>query len=279
MEETKSVALQISKEQQEEFVLACKEAGQLQLVNNAGAAFVATAVVTKLRALLTNEVIENVFRPLMNTRLGFMTDRRPTAKNPHPTPYSNDVIRDAIIEGVTLGLLPTGNQFNIIAERMYPTKEGFTALLKKMGVKYVVSVGADSNRVQGYAEMVCRVDYSYNGEKNGFNLTATVKKDDYSSPDQLRGKAERRAKKALYEYLTGCDMGDADEDSSRPVEEASFEVIHDNANQQKMPGAAPAAGQDNPPAAAPQPKPKPAAQPTSQPAGARPTPSIFGNQQ
>lgn len=278
MAEENAVALQslVSKEKQDEFALICKEAGNLQLVSNCNAAFTATIVVSKLRAFLTNEIIENVFRPLMNTRIGFMTDKRPTTKNPHPALYSNEIIRDAIIDGLTIGLFPTGNQINIIAERMYPTKEGFTALLRKMGVKYIVSIGADTNRIQGYAEIPCKVDYMYNGEKNSFMITATVRKDEYSSPDQLRGKAERRAKKALYEYITGCDFGDADEDSSRPIEDAHYEVVKENANGQKMPGAAPAAGQQNPPAAPPQPK--PAAQPTSQPAGARPTPSIFANQ-
>ncbi len=277
MAEEKSVALQslISKEKQEEFVLACKEAGQLQLVNNYGAAFVATVVVSKLRALMTDEMIEQVFVPLMNTHIGFMTDRRPTPKNPNPKPYTYGEIRDAIIDGLTIGLFPTGNQINIIAGRMYATKEGFTALLRKLGVKYVVSVGADTNRIQGYAEMPCKVEYMHNGEKNGFTLIATVRKDEYSSPDQLRGKAERRAKKALYEYITGCDLGDADEDSSRPIEEAAFEEIKVNANQGKMPGApapgAPAAPQ-NPPQA-------PAAAPTTQPTGQRPTPTIFGDPQ
>lgn len=56
---------------------------------------------------------------------------------------------------------------------------------------------------------------------------ATVKKDDYSSPDQIRGKAERRAKKALYEYITGCDFGDADEQSG-PVEDVEYkDVTHE----------------------------------------------------
>lgn len=269
MADEKSVALLISKEKQEEFVLACKEAGQLQLVNNFGTAFLATTVVTNLRSLLTDEMIDKVFRPLANTRVGFMTDRRPTRKDPNPVQYSNAIIRDAIIEAAVLGLLPTGNQFNIIAERMYPTKEGFTALLKKMGVKYVISVGADSNRIQGYAEMVCRVDYSYNGDKNGFSLTATVKKDDYSSPDQLRGKAERRAKKALYEYITGCDVGDADEDSAR-VEDVHAEVVEsrkaDNANKANMPDAT-----QQPPQGS-------VAQPQTPPAGSRDIPPLFGGQ-
>ena len=65
------------------------------------------------------------------------------------------------------------------------------------------------------------------GEKNSFGIVATVKKDDYSSPDQIRGKAERRAKKALYEYITGCDFGDADEQSG-PVEDVEYkDVTHE----------------------------------------------------
>ena len=82
---------------------------------------------------------------------------------------------------------------------MYPTKEGYTSLLRKLGVKYFIEVSYDKSQTQGFAEIPCKISYQYNGEKNGFSIIATVKKDNYSSPDQLRGKAERRAKKALYE--------------------------------------------------------------------------------
>lgn len=75
--------------------------------------------------------------------------------------------------------------------------------------------------------MPCKISYTYNGEKNSFGIVATVKKDDYSSPDQIRGKAERRAKKALYEYITGCDFGDADEQSGT-VEDVEYkDVTHE----------------------------------------------------
>ena len=67
-------------------------------------------------------------------------------------------------------------------------------------------------------------------KKIGFSIIATVKKDDYSSHDQLRGKAERKAKKALYEYITGCDFGDADEQSSVPIVDAVAEEIKEEAN-------------------------------------------------
>ena len=215
----------------EQFELACKEAQGLQIINNFGAAFQAVSVVSLLKQALTDEVMEKVFMPLMNTKIGFLTDRngRPNARGEVKALYTKEVVRDCVIDAVAIGLLPTGNQFNIIAERMYPTKEGYTALLRKLGVKYFIDVSYDKSQTQGFAEIPCKITYQYNGEKNGFSIVATVKKDNYSSPDQLRGKAERRAKKALYEYITGCDFGDADEDSSRIVD-AEAEEIKEQAN-------------------------------------------------
>ena len=190
----------------EKFELACKDASALQIVSNFGAAFTAVNVIALLREAMTDEVMDKVFMPLMNTKIGFLTDRNGRARSGGRAPlplYTRDIVRDCIIDAVTIGLLPTGNQFNIIAERMYPTKEGYTSLLRKLGVKYFIDT---------------------------FSIIATVKKDDYSSHDQLRGKAERKAKKALYEYITGCDFGDADEQSSVPIVDAVAEEIKEEAN-------------------------------------------------
>lgn len=209
-----------------QFELACKSAEGLQTLNNFGAAFQAVNVVSLLRQALTDEVMDAVFMPLMNTKIGFLTDHTGKARGnraPLP-PYGREIVRDAIIDAVTVGLMPTGNQFNIIAERMYPTKEGYTALLRRLGVKYFIETGYDKSQAEGFAEIPCKITYSYGGERNAFSITATVKKDSYSSPDQIRGKAERRAKKALYEYITGCDFGDVDEDSSTPIDVVAEEI-------------------------------------------------------
>ena len=210
----------------QKFELACKDAASLQIVNNFGAAFTAVNVISLLREALTDEVMNKVFMPLMNTKVGFLTDRngRPNSRGEVKPLYNCAVVRDAIIDAVSIGLLPTGNQFNIIAERMYPTKEGYTALLRKLGVKYFIDVSYDKSQTQGFAEIPCKINYEYNGEKTAFSVLATVKKDSYSSPDQLRGKAERRAKKALYEYITGCDFGEADETSSAPIDAVYTDV-------------------------------------------------------
>lgn len=206
---------------QETFAVACQMADGMQLQNNACAAFQAVVVVRQLRDALTDGIMDAVFMPLMNTTIGFRTDRDPKKRNKdgsYPTPYDRNTVRDCLIDGMCMGLMPTGNQLNIIAGRCYPTKEGYTALLKKIGCKYIISVGQDQQRPEAaFAEIPCKINYEWNGDKGGYTFIATVKKDSYSSMDQLRGKAERRAKKSLYEFLTGCDFGDADEESSTPM--------------------------------------------------------------
>ena len=215
---------------------AFEEAGSIQLANNAGAAFMAAGIVNRLRAALTDEVMKEYFMPLMNTKVGFLTDKpgydRKTGEV-KPT-YSINVARDAVIDAAFMGLLPTGNQFNIISERMYPTKEGFTALLKKIGCRYFISLTPLPDVSPSCAAVCCKINYEWQGDKNGFSITATVKKDGYSSMDQIKGKAERQAKKKLYEYLTGCDFGDADEDSSIPDDQTAAHAATVDSRKEEM---------------------------------------------
>lgn len=219
---------------QEKFALAYQSAQNLQLQDNACAAFSAVVVIRQLREALTDQVMNQVFMPLMNTTIGFRTDKDPNKNDKNGkalVPYNANVVRDCLIDAVSNGLMPTGNQFNIIAGRMYPTKEGYSALLRKLGCKYFISISQDAQPKDApFGELICKVSFEYNGEKSSFSIVANVKKDAFSSYDQLKGKAERRAKKALYEYLTGCDLGDADEDSATPIDARRAERAA-NANQ------------------------------------------------
>ena len=218
-------------ETQKKFEVACASAEHLSMIQNAGAAFQAVVVVKTLRELLTDEVIKDVFMPLMNTKIGFLTDRTGKKnKQGHIKPlYTVSEVRDVIIDAVAFGLLPTFNQFNIIADRMYPTKEGFTALLKKIGVKYILNFGEDTTATNAkFANIKIKISYMLKDGKDQkpFEMTAVVPKNAYSSYDQLKGKAERRAKKMLYEYVTGLDLGENDGDSvgysNNKVEDVNF---------------------------------------------------------
>ena len=97
----------------------------------------------------------------------------------------------------------------------------------------------------------------------------------YSSNDQIRGKAERKAKKALYEYITGSDFGDGDETSTQVVDAVAVEIKQE-ANTGATIGIDPnAAAIVQPQPASPQPQPIPTQQTAAQPQ--QPTPTYNAN--
>lgn len=218
-------ALQVNPQIEQQFIELCQDAGQLQLADDVSYTFKAAAVVQSLRNLLTQSVVEYYFMPLMGTRIGFLTDHDKEGKDGKKLPpYGWDVVRDCIIDAACRGLAPVGNQFNIISGSMYPTKEGYTALLKRIEVKYFISKSEDKSAPGSpVARIDCKIYFEHNGLKSDYTFTATPKKNQFSSLDQLQGKAERKAKKSLYEYITGIDLGDADEDSG-PVEDQTAAV-------------------------------------------------------
>lgn len=253
--DTKSQEIAL-KQKQQQFELACQRAGQLQLVDNFGAAFAAVEVVSLLREALTDEVMDKVFMPLANTKIGFLTDRtgKPNKSGRVEQPYSREVVRDCLIDAVSLGLQPIGNQFNIIASRAYATKEGYTHLLKNHVTDAVYSIGFPvkqdkSSMDQDYVVIPAHVQYVAirTGEQKQLKMNVYLRKDSYSTVDQLRGKAERRIKKQLFENITGMDMGDADNENIT-LEEVKAEVVEtrvsEQGNKTKLPDetAQPAAG-------------------------------------
>jgi len=225
MEQNNNNAIVALNEAKENFALVMKEAQSLDIVNNVAGAFDAAIVITKLRAVMTDDIMKQVFMPLQGQKIGFRADKT----------YPVDVVRNCIIDGAANGLLPTGNQFNIIAGNMYPTKEGYTALLSKLKaspMKLVYSFEFDAEATAkssdpNYVAIPCKISYKTASEdmKGVFRYIAMVKSNGATSTtDQLRGKAERKAKKAFYEFLTGIDLGDAD------VEDAQATVISTTMN-------------------------------------------------
>lgn len=213
---------------EQDFAAVCSQAQELKLAENAGAAFRAVGVVTSLRQILTDDIMNAVFMPLMNTSIGFLTDHDPNKtdkKTGRPgVPYSVSVVRDCLIDAVMRGLLPTGNQFNIIAGRQYTTNEGYSYLLKKLNVRHMISKAILPSAPNApFVDVKCNISYLVNGEPGkSFSITVQCKQDNFSSPDQIKGKADRKAKKTLYEFITGEDVRDGDvvsADDDLPVDD------------------------------------------------------------
>ena len=236
MEQTQQSGLTVLADAKQNFAVALKDAQSLDIVNNMASAFDAAIIVNRLEAVLTDEVMNTVFMPLMNKRIGFLTDRDPNKVDKRtgkaPEPYPIPVVRTAIIDAAMAGLLPMGNQFNIISGSMYPAKAGFTAILQRMkttnGLVYNFEFDPEVNVKSAdpsYMAIPCRISYKTNRDdlKGWFKYVAMVKVNgETSTTDQLRGKAERKCKKAFVEFLTGLDLGDAD--ASETVDTAYTEV-------------------------------------------------------
>ena len=209
---------------QERMVNICREADKLQITQdlaiNVANSFTAANVMLALRETMTDQVVERYFRPLAGQKFGFRTDQN----------YPTEVLRSCIIDAILLGLAPTGNQFNIIKGNCYPTKEGYTNLLKKIGVDYKIEILPNTSQDNSYAIMPCRVTYTYGTAKNvKWDKDIVIPKKGNENYDLLAGKANKRIKQALYEYLTGTDWGYSDDEivveaANRPAQQQQPQV-------------------------------------------------------
>lgn len=188
-------------------------------VNGFQKAFVMSSAIDIIREQLSDEYMKPIMA-LQGSSLGFKTDLD-TIKEKVASKwvvkkgdgYPLEIVRDCLIEAVFLGLEVTGNQFNIIGGNMYPTREGFGALLDKMkGLKKNFTYKNISQPAgQKVANVLVQIDWQFAGEApQKQTVDFPIKSNEYTSYDALVGKAERKAKRWLYNTIKGTDISDGD---------------------------------------------------------------------
>jgi len=172
----------------------------------------------QLRECITTGIL-NDFRSLMNTPLGFRTDRGSGASK---EPYADTVIKDCIIQALIRGLRPTGNEFNIIAGNMYITKEGYRRLLKELPGLTNLRIDVGTPKAHGEGAIVpCKATWLMDGEPQEMDCTG-----DYSiavkgaGVDLLHGKAESKMLRRVFMRIVGSDLATPDEDDAPVIEAA-----------------------------------------------------------
>lgn len=189
-------------------------------VNGFQKAFVMSSAIAIIREQLTDEYMAPIMM-LQGSSLGFKTDldtikekdskgKWVTKKGPG---YPLEIVRECLIEAIFLGLEVTGNQFNIIGENMYPTREGFGALLDKMkGLKKNFEYkNIQQPAGQKVAYVTVNITWQPEGEYAQKQIVEfPIKSNEYTSYDALVGKAERKAKRWLYNTIKGTDISDGD---------------------------------------------------------------------
>lgn len=183
-------------------------------------AHIVANAIGQLKELLTVDYMKPIMA-LQGNKLGFRTDKDKTGG------YGMDVVKNCLIEAVLIGLQPTGNQFNIIAGNMYPTKEGCGYLLAKFhGLKYdlVCSLPRINAEKTGGAVDVT-IKWTLNGETNEKVIPIAIKIDSYTSVDAIIGKATRKGRAWLLSTITGVEVTDGEvEDTNAKVMQSTIKT-------------------------------------------------------
>lgn len=187
---------------------------------NPFAAAIATANgIARLKAALTPEVMAGVMT-LQGSALGFRTDKDKEGG------YPPQVVADALIEATMRGLPPVGNNFNIIGQRLYITKEGCETILRKIkGLRYMITPQIPKMTSAG-AEAPVHVEWEYNGKAQTKDLVFPVRVNSGMGADAVNGKARRKAAAWLIAQVTGMEIPEGDtSDVDAPQTRGRFNPI------------------------------------------------------
>lgn len=172
----------------------------------------ADAVFGLAEALRAPGILDSIMK-LQGTKLGFRTDQDRNGG------YAVDIVADAVIEALFAGVMPTGNEFNIIGGNFYATREGFEGLIRRRGpiiglTDVKVKPGIPSMQKNG-AVIKVALDWKLNGEKNSDVLEFEIRVNAGMGSDAIVGKAKRKAMAWLWNTVTGSAMADADVDDTK----------------------------------------------------------------
>lgn len=162
----------------------------------------------QMRAMLTPDVMEPVMA-LMNTDLGFRTDKDPKQIDPKTDkpfiPYSVEVVREVFIEAKLRGFHTAGNEFNIIAGRFYGAKNGFRRKVTRFPGLSLFKDVYDVPRTVGDkgAIVKARASWTLGNVEGSIEIEIPVKVNSFMGADAILGKAERKLLKRVHDRITG----------------------------------------------------------------------------
>jgi hypothetical protein len=194
-------------------------------------AYLVSNAIAELKQLLTPEYMKPIMN-LQGNKLGFKTDKDTSGG------YPEAVVKNCLIEAVLFGLQPTGNQFNIIAGNMYATKEGCGYLLSKIpGLSY--DIIPELPRIkEGSGAVVMNIEWTYGGKSNSKKIDIPIRVNNFMGTDAVIGKATRKARKWLYDTITGTEIPEGDITDTVviiPAEDAK-KALKDKQQEQKESG-------------------------------------------
>lgn len=198
-------------------------------------AFATAEAMARLRELMTEPLMKSLMR-LMNSPLGFKTDRDSQDKSK----YTPEQVRDPMIEGMIRGFRPVGNEINIIAGNFYATKQGMERVVREYpGLTDLRLVPGVPHASQDGALVTYQASWKLNGQDDAIEcLAATaagtpdtrlaVRVNKGMGIDAILGKAKAKMLKRIYERLTGSVQfveDDAIAETSGPLTSPPFDEV------------------------------------------------------
>lgn len=175
---------------------------QLGTLNSLGQfeqTFKMAAGIQALDALMTAGMMKDIMA-LQGRPIGFRTDKDASGG------YPLDVVKDCVIEAVIRGLRTVGNEFNIIAGRLYITKEGMARLVKEYPglANLKLNLGVPSTQIGG-ALVECTASWSVDGTPSQLTRIIPIRVNKGMGADAILGKATRKLLASVYGQLTGSE--------------------------------------------------------------------------
>lgn len=192
-------------------------------------AIVMANTVGALRKILGDEFMRDIIYPLMDTPIGFRTDKKG---------YDLIAVRECVIVALLRGANIVGNEFNIIAGNTYFTREFFSRkLAERKGLTDLrIDLSVPKN-MNGGAIVGARASWLIDGTKQEMVCDLPVKVNSGMGSDAILGKADRKIKYRIYCRITGTnfttdgEVDDADapapsgaSGSDRKVSDAQAEI-------------------------------------------------------
>jgi hypothetical protein len=190
-----------------------------EALTDLGRAMVRAVAIERIRAAITPEDMKRV-RSLMNSPLGFQTDRDPNKTKPkldkdgREIPikeYPDVVLKECFVESIMHGAHLDGDEWNIIKGKCFLTKNYFVRKLGQVeGVKNVDYIPGTPRLVEGVWKTRVILEWSYYGHRMTLRgedpkmagRVISVANDNGSTIDNVGGKVTRRAYKSAYLTLT-----------------------------------------------------------------------------
>ena len=149
--------------------------------------------ITRLREMISSEIMKPVMA-LQGTPLGFRTDKDKSGG------YSMPQVKEALIEAVLRGVYPVGNEFNIICDRAYITREGMSRLVSEWPglTNLEIDLGVPGMK-DGGVLVVCMATWHLGGVAHTLKATIPVKVNSGMGADAILGKATRKILKRVYD--------------------------------------------------------------------------------